>query len=630
MGHVCRPPPELRSRAGRLAAVLQVWLCVIWACTAPLQAQDRRVALVIGNATYAQVPDLVNPANDAADLRDALVRLGFRVTFGTNLDDSGMRRALRDFGETAADADIALIYYAGHGIEIDGTNYLIPVNASLRSDRDVEFETVRLDAVVGALDASRGLKIVLVDACRNNPFAAEMTRSVATRSIGRGLSRIDPGGVLVGYSARGGTIALDGEGRNSPYAAALLRHIEEPGLEIGKLFRLVRDSVLETTRGAQEPFTYGSLPGSDIFLIPPVTLAAAAEPAVPEGPRPVPLDEQRFEAAKRLGTPRAWALFFRLHPEGRFTRAALEEEEKALGRVIEAFAMADDRRGGTGAPRDPAYDPRQVTPDPAANADPRLGVGSAEVFAVQSLLKRLGFYDGPIDGRLGTGSRASLRAFQTARGLPPHGIVTRATLVSLGLPAAVEGEALRPAISSTVASPQWERALASLEEDPRMVQAAKRFLGHRQVTYGFRGGRLYVAVRSDWVSTFRSLEELVAQTGGHLATITSKEENDFIVELIRYDSGFWGVYRKEWISGPTIGLRQRPGSAEPRGGWEWVTGEPMSYVNWSLDMPNNNEGKAAVGAFGHHHPEGSRQSRRNWGKWDDYVKPTGAYIIEIP
>jgi uncharacterized caspase-like protein len=611
-------------------------VCVLLWCVAvlapgPASAQDRRVALVIGNADYANVPDLVNPTNDAADLRDALVRLGFEVTFAADVDDSGMRRALRDFGETAADADIALVYYAGHGIEIDGTNYLIPVNARLRSDRDVEFETVRLDAVVGALEASRGLKIVLVDACRNNPFVADMTRSAATRSIGRGLSRIDPGGVLVGYSARGGTIALDGEGRNSPYAAALLRHIEEPGLEIGKLFRLVRDTVLETTGGEQEPFTYGSLPGEDIFLIPPPTLAAAAAPAAaaPDGAQPLPLDAQRFEAARRLGTLRAWALFFRLHPEGRFTRAALAEEDKALAVVISAFAAADDSRYVTLPYRTADYDPAAVTPEIAAKVDAWLGVGQAEAFAVQSMLKRLGFYDGPIDGRLGSGSRAALRAFQTARDLPPHGIVSRATLVALGLPPEVEGEAPRPPISSTVATEAWAQALETLGEDPRLVDAAKRFLGARQVTYGFHAGRVYIAVESDWVSTFERLETMVRETGGHLATITSEAENDFIVELIRYDSGFWGAYRTEWISGPTIGLRQRPGSAEPRGGWEWVTGEPMSLVNWHADMPNNNDGRAAIGAFGHAHPEGPGRGRRNWGKWDDYVTPTGGYVIEI-
>ena len=140
---------------------------------------DARVALVIGNADYAHVGRLLNPINDATDIRAKLDGLGFEVTLATDLDYNPMRLALRDFAEAARDAEVALIYYAGHGIEIDGTNYLIPVNAELRSDRDVEFEAIPLDLVVRAVETSPGLKIVLIDACRNNPFLAEMARTMA-------------------------------------------------------------------------------------------------------------------------------------------------------------------------------------------------------------------------------------------------------------------------------------------------------------------------------------------------------------------------------------------------------------------------------------------------------------------
>ena len=239
---------------------------VAWFVAAhPAWASETRVALVIGNSDYDHVSALTNPVNDTADLGAALERIGFDVTVGHNLDYRGMRLALRDFAESAETADVVLIYFAGHGIEIDKVNYLIPTNAELQSDRDVEFEAVRLDAVIRSISNMQGLKIVLVDACRNNPFLSNMAQTSATRSLGRGLGRIDPGGVLVGYAARGGTLALDGDGRNSPYAQALLQHIEEPGLELGKLFRKVRDTVYSLTDGFQEPFTYGSLPGEDIF-----------------------------------------------------------------------------------------------------------------------------------------------------------------------------------------------------------------------------------------------------------------------------------------------------------------------------------------------------------------------------
>lgn len=283
-----RDPVWLERVRYRLAKKVFCLVLLLLAMGEPgtVHAQERRFALVIGNSDYEFVGTLPNPANDATDIGKALGRLGFSVTTALNLDYNQMRLALRDFGEVAADADMALIYFAGHGIEIDNTNFLIPINAELKSDRDVEFEAVRLESVIAAIEASRGIKIILIDACRNNPFVADMTRTVASRSIGRGLGRIDPGGVLVGYSARGGTISLDGDGRNSPYAKALLDLIDEPGLEIGKLFRRVRDMVLDETAGAQEPFTYGSLPGEDIFLVAPALAneSAADRPPAPEAP----------------------------------------------------------------------------------------------------------------------------------------------------------------------------------------------------------------------------------------------------------------------------------------------------------------------------------------------------------
>lgn len=316
-----------------------MFLIALFLALAPLgaKADTNRIALVIGNAAYEHVGSLPNPANDAADIGAALARLGFSVTTKRDLDDNGMRRALRDFGDLAEDADMAVIYFAGHGIEIDNTNYLIPTNAQLKSDRDVEFEAIPLDSVVRAMDSSRGVKIILVDACRNNPFLAEMERTVASRSIGRGLARIDPGGVLVGYSARSGTISLDGEGRNSPYAAALLEFLEEDGLEIGKLFRKVRDSVLSATGGVQEPFTYGSLPGEDIFLAGPAASPTETQNEIE------PADKDEAAAAewrdfRESRSPDALRAFSTRHAGTAY--AALAEERAA---EIEALAAESGR-----------------------------------------------------------------------------------------------------------------------------------------------------------------------------------------------------------------------------------------------------------------------------------------------
>lgn len=228
---------------------------------------ERRVALVIGNSTYEHVSKLPNPAQDAQDVADALKRLSFEVVLEIDQPFRKMRRSLRNFARKAARADMAVVYFAGHGIEIDGQNYLIPTDAELREDVDVEFETLSLDQVMRSVRGARELKLVLLDACRNNPFAHSMRMSGNTRSVGRGLARIEPTvGTLVSYAAKQGTTADDGAGRNSPYTQALLKYLEEPGLEVNFLFRKVRDEVLKSTNRAQEPFTYGSLPGKRIFL----------------------------------------------------------------------------------------------------------------------------------------------------------------------------------------------------------------------------------------------------------------------------------------------------------------------------------------------------------------------------
>ena len=240
-----------------------------------------RVALVIGNASYAHAPALANPLNDAADIGAALRRLGFSVTALENAGYAALRRGLQEFTRTASGAEMAVVFYAGHGIEVDQRNYLVPVDARLASDHDVEFETVALELVVRAAERASGLRMVILDACRDNPFAASMRRAGTTRSIGRGLARVEPiGSTLVAYAAKGGTVAADGEGRNSPYTEALLKHLEAPGLEVGMMLRRVRDAVLASTRRQQEPFVYGSLSSEAVYLRAPPDTSPAQQTAI--------------------------------------------------------------------------------------------------------------------------------------------------------------------------------------------------------------------------------------------------------------------------------------------------------------------------------------------------------------
>ena len=268
------------------------------ACLAvrPALADGKRVVLVIGNSAYKNVPALPNPANDAGDVAAALKRLGFAVTLITDASFDQMRHGLIALGRDASDADLAVIFYAGHGMEINGENWLIPVDAELLKDTDAANEAISLGSVMMQLSNTRSLGLVILDACRNNPFAAKMRRSLALRAMDRsGLGRIEPvGNVLVAYAARDGTTALDGDGRNSPFTTALLHNIETPGVEVTFMFRNVRDDVMQATANEQQPFVYGSLSRKAIYLAggpsadPASTKQANAAPAAVAPPTGVP------------------------------------------------------------------------------------------------------------------------------------------------------------------------------------------------------------------------------------------------------------------------------------------------------------------------------------------------------
>lgn len=228
----------------------------------------KRVALVIGNSAYANIDPLRNPENDAQAVAATLKRLGFTsVTLALDVAKSAMDRALADFAELSEDVDIAVLYYSGHGIEVEGKNYLIPVDASLKRARYVAFEATSLSSAMDAMEGARKLRLVILDACRSNPFRGRMISAGTKRSVGRGLAVVAPGSnTLVAYAAREGTTADDGTGKHSPFTTALLRHLETPGVEIRRLFGKVRDDVLAATGNRQEPFTYGSMGGEALFL----------------------------------------------------------------------------------------------------------------------------------------------------------------------------------------------------------------------------------------------------------------------------------------------------------------------------------------------------------------------------
>jgi formylglycine-generating enzyme required for sulfatase activity len=248
---------------------------------------EKRVALVIGNGAYAKVPKLDNPKNDAAAMEAMFKAAGFDAVVRANdLGVAAMRRALRDFSDTAHNADIGIVFYAGHGMEVSGTNYLIPTDAVLERDIDVQDEAVSLDRVNQILEPVKVLRLVILDACRDNPFIRSMRRTLATRTVRSGYGEIDerslPPNTLVAYAQRAGATAEDGAEANSPYTTALLKHLPTPGLDIELALRRVRDEVLKTTKNRQEPFKYGSLGGAEIAL---VTASEAKVPPVSDAAR---------------------------------------------------------------------------------------------------------------------------------------------------------------------------------------------------------------------------------------------------------------------------------------------------------------------------------------------------------
>src|SRR5712672_2685746 len=284
---------------------------------------EKRVALVIGNSAYQKVAKLPNPANDAAAVAAMLKAAGFdSVESKANLSAVDLRKALRDFGSKARDADMAVVYYAGHGIELDGTNYLIPVDAALETDADVLDETLPLDRVLFAVEPAKQLRLVILDACRDNPFAKTMKRTVASRAIGQGLAKLEPTrpNMLIAYSAKAGSTALDGDAKNSPFTMALAKHLTTPGPDLRRAFGFVRDEVLKTTSYRQEPFVYGSLGGDDVPLVPAKVTASPANPQA---------DIRRdYELAQQIGNEAALNAFLAQYPDGFYAELARSQLAK--------------------------------------------------------------------------------------------------------------------------------------------------------------------------------------------------------------------------------------------------------------------------------------------------------------
>jgi len=302
--------------------VVAVVTC-FWALAAGSALAETRVALVIGNAAYRHAPGLTNPPRDASAIAAALRGVGFAtVEVRRDQGKAQMEAGLKQFAQQARGADVAVIYYAGHSLEQAGVNYIVPVDATLGSDTDVEYEAVPLKLLERAVGGATRLKLIILDSCRNNPFAAATTRTAGTRSIGRGLARVEPeADTLIAYAAREGAVASDGD-QGSPYTTALVKHLATPGLEIRILFGRVRDDVLKSTGRTQEPAIYGSLGGDPFYFVPAVAAGAATVAAAPAKADPAAMELAFWQSASAGDDPAQLQAYLAKYPDGAFAGLA--------------------------------------------------------------------------------------------------------------------------------------------------------------------------------------------------------------------------------------------------------------------------------------------------------------------
>jgi uncharacterized caspase-like protein len=306
---------------------------------------EKRVALVIGNSAYKYAPVLANPKNDAEGVAAALKRLKFDVIAGIDLDEAATRRLLREFAEKLdgmGKEDTALLFYAGHGLQVNGKNYLVPVDAKLEKERDLDFQAVSFDFVQSLMEKTAQTNIVILDSCRDNPLARTLARGMGTRStgIGRGLAEMRGiNDTLIVYATSPGNVALDGADAHSPFTAALLQHIERPGLEIRHMISEVRATVIAATKGQQVPWEAASLTRQIYFVAP-----GSATPS------PVDVEVAFWNSIRDSKNPADFRAYLQRYPEGSFAalaririaeleRAAVEED-----RAKDAAARAEAER----------------------------------------------------------------------------------------------------------------------------------------------------------------------------------------------------------------------------------------------------------------------------------------------
>ncbi|TRC93287.1 hypothetical protein FJV76_11795 [Mesorhizobium sp. WSM4303] len=468
----------------------------------------KRVALVIGNSKYVHAVELPNPANDARLIASTLRNAGFEVIEGVDQDNAGMHGLISKFTEQSYDADLAVIFYAGHGMQVDGKNFLIPVDAELTSPAYLKTRTVQIDDFMAALPPDPAVGVIILDACRDNPLARTLAAAMPkTRStaLGTGLAPIDPksegvgtGGILIAYATDPGAIAFDGNGVDSPYSTALARHLTEPGVEIQSALTRVRGEVAETTQGRQRPWHNASL-GREVFLGKPAA-EAAAKPAADASnataaPTPAPVAseppswevEQRLwdEASKRNTAP-FYEAYLEQFPNGRFATVArlnidALKDPKAQEREVAALDAAEANPGSAVRTSVGISDDMKKVLG-TAETENAIGLDRQGRIDLQLRVEALGNELGRVDGTIGAKTRQAIGDWQEENGLPPTTFLTREQLAFLEIQTDPMMEAVRAKHEADQAGVdkskkqvvQKARTLKPVAEKPRKKQYAQK------------------------------------------------------------------------------------------------------------------------------------------------------------
>jgi len=377
---------------------------------------DKRVALVVGNGAYQNTVPLTNPANDAADMALALLSVGFEVSIERNVNKRSLEIAMARFARVAQDADAALFYYAGHGMQYRGVNYLMPIDARLEDEFSVNYELTRIDDVLFALSGARGVKILILDSCRDNPLAERLNLRAANRDIiaTRGLARIEAArGMIIAYATQPNQVAVDGAGRNSPFTGALLKEIEQPGVEIATLFRRVAVNVDRATGGRQLPELSISLSGE--FYLNTHETDVQAWARIRESSRITDLQEFIRQYPQSLLMADARTRIAALERQEQMTREVAERQrreqaerdnleiQRRAREQAEREKIDRERTEHEKAESEPAANNTiavlTIPPDVQAPVAPAALSGSALILEIKKELKRVGCYIGRIDGK---------------------------------------------------------------------------------------------------------------------------------------------------------------------------------------------------------------------------------------